>query len=121
MFQIICFIVVLLFCVFIQGWINTTVNIFAAQEKERHQEHAETNTAAVASITTVLINPLRMLSFFMLILVQVFTQFLATLISSWIFTLPPTTIGNAGVTEVLLISLLSLTFFWLGARALGIL
>ena len=61
-----------------------------------------------------------MMAFFSVIVTQVLTQFLATLCSNFIFLLPPRTLASAQLSEILPISMLCLTFFWLGGRALGI-
>ena len=93
--------------------------MFRTAEQQSREDHKK-GMAVSASITTALINPLELVGFFTQILTQVLTQFLATLCSSWLFILPPRTLAQAHVSEILPISLLSLTFFWLGGRALNI-
>ena len=109
----------LFLAVFVQGWFEISATSMQATEDQKLKGHYD-GTPVRATLSAILVNQALLGSFLAMIVTQVMTQFLATLVSSWLFLLPPSTLATATVSEVLPVSLLSLVFFWLGGRAIWV-
>ena len=105
--------------VYWQGLLQRKADAIAAADAKAFEAHTK-NQPIPAQLASVAVYPLELLSFLCSIANQVLVQLLATMISSWLYLLPPRSAGSAGLESLLPITLLLLSLFWLAKTALSL-
>ena len=104
--------------VYWQGLLQRKADEIAEIDTKAFESHAK-NEPIPAALASVAVYPLKLLSFLCSIANQVLVQLLATMVSSWLYLLPPRSAGSAGRESLLPITLLLLSLFWLAKTALS--
>ena len=100
--------------VYWQGFLTRQTNEIVKMDNEEYSS----NATPKASLASGSVYPLQLALFLCTIVNQVLVQLLATMTSSWLYLLPPNT-GDSELKQLLPVTLLLLSLFWLAQTAVN--